>query len=244
MVTAEKIKPYVVNVILEEPEGFFAAPIFEKPNYLQRMGTLWNRFTFKYLVVRGFMRYYLGVIAVMALLILIFGVASLASVFHSQISLSLMYLGYVLLLLLILPYFAYLFDAYQAMQLRLGMNIAVRQASYQKHKEGADSLVSPSKFEWEPTTLAILNAIIHEKKNYSYGELAKLAKVNRQTIAGKMKKLLSSGLIRSENGYYSFSGVSFDIKIRKGKKLEEKLLSEDEKQRANYLFEVMCFIGL
>ncbi len=239
--TNEQRKPYLIRVMLEDISNPFKSFILGRPNILQKLGYRVSELIFRHLVLKGWMKIYVVIMALLAFLALGLALLSLAFGVFNQLLISYTYMFFMFLML---PFFAYFSDVYQAMQLRLGMNIAVREKSYPKLKNGQQEQQNNGKFEWVPTNFAILNAIIHEdKKNRSHSTFGEIAGVDRQTAASAEKKLLAQGLIYTENEIYNFSGVEFEVWVRKGKKIEQRQLSEEEKKRLKYLFEIMCFVA-
>ena len=201
-----------------------------------------SEIVFKYLVLTGFMPIYSLVL--IAAIIAMFFLASISS-FLGIPNTVIVSDTYMFIILLVLPFLAYLSDVYQALQLRLRMNESVRRLSYPKLKRNEKRQQNNGKFEWIPTNFSILNAIMHKKKRtFSHGDLGRIAGVDRQTAASAIRKLLASGLVYREDEQYKFSGVEFEVSMRKGKKVERVTLNSEDKRRLKYLFEIMCFVSL
>ena len=231
---------YIVTIIFEENHNLFGQPIVDKPNLIQKLAYWISKFVFRNLILNGSIRIYLKILLAFAFVMFI--LALISSLFGIPNAILISY-TYMFLMLLVIPFLAFFFDVYQAMQLRLGMNLAIREKSYSKQKK-KEKTWSTGKFEWTPTIFAILNAIISRKRSYSYGELGKIAGVDRQTAASAIKKLVNSGLIYKDEDNYRFSGVDFEVWIRNNKETKPRTLSKEEHERLRYLFEIMCFVTL
>jgi hypothetical protein len=234
-------KPYTIPIIFEENHNLFKQPLTDKINLAQKFANGISELVFNHLILKGGMQLYLVVLTVLALVMFI---GAIISLYFGVLNATITNYVYMFIMLLIIPFLTYFLDVYQAMQLRLGMNLAVREKSWPTLKRKEKRQPSTGKFEWSATNFSILNAIMHEKKrSFSYADFGKIAGVDRQTAAGAVKKLLESGIIYTENDNYYFSGVEFDVWLRKGKNTEPKQLTDDEKRRLGYLFRVMCFVA-
>ncbi len=233
--------PYKVRVILEETRSLLKPPLLYKIGYVERASFFISKLTFRYLVLKGLFRAYS---IILILLVVFMFILAVTSQLMGNINLVATNYSYMFLVLLLLPFITYFIDAYQAMQLRLGMNLAVRASSYPKLIRGQERQSNTGKFEWTPTNLSILNEIIRDEgKKHSHGEFGKIANLDRQSAAGAIRKMISAGIVYEKNGAHYFSGIDFEVFIRKGKRIEPRQLTIEETDRLKYLFEVMCFVA-
>jgi hypothetical protein len=240
--------PYKIRVILEDtPNLLFKLRLGEEPSVFRRASYWLSEVIFKNLVIKNQVWRSYSIILIIAVVILSFE-AVISQFFALPITTSIVNLVYIFLFLLVIPLLVYFVDFYQAMELRLGMSKAVSEAIYHKEKKRSKFKSAPdekekkqSRFEWVPANLAMLNAILQNKREYSHSELGKIARVGRSTAVGAEKKLLDSGLVYDDGGIYRLSNLEFEVLLRKYKKLEHIELNDDEKKRLKHLFEVMCF---
>ena len=147
-----------------------------------------------------------------------------------------------LIMLMLLPFLTYFMDVYQSMQLRRSMNLALAAKCPQPKKDIAELSGNSKRFEWVPSNIAIINAIMRKQPNdYSYEELGKLAGVNRQTAKSAIRKMTNARIVSKNGRNYILSQIEFEGWLKKKGKLQKLDLSKEEKERLNFLFKVMCF---
>lgn len=237
---AKKLRSYVVYVLFDaqERKDFFKSPIGGKIGVFQKLLFRISRITFTQLISKGKSRDYIRILVGLALISFFI---ALSSHFFGGSSQTIINYAYIFILLLIFPFLIYLVDLHQAMQLRFAMNRAVSDKSYPKMKQKEGWEPNRGKFEWVPSNLAILNAILQKKKNLSYTDFGKIAGIDRQTAVSAINKMRMSNLIYDSKNGYKISKLRFEVWIKKNKMSKRYFISSEEAERLNHLFEVMCF---
>jgi hypothetical protein len=180
---------------------------------------------------------------------LILLILSMFSLFFGsrELYLYLMVWTYTFFTLFIVPLLTYFGDVYQAMQLKRGMNLGIRSLSYpKKPKKDNWGVVSQKNFEWTTSSFALLHSIRYDNLNKpTIGDFSKIAGIKRSTASGIIKKMLDCDIIKKDEfGEYQYSGVDFDVYLKKGKKIERvQNLSKVNKERLQYLFKLLCFVA-
>ncbi len=237
---------FKTKVILGKPQdGFsvdFFSDLFPIP-YLPALFLWFNNIIIQKLMKPKKFRFFMFVLFILAIIFLIFSL-SLKLLNNDLGYYALLSWSYMCFTFMFMVPSLYFRETSFANRLRHALNLTIRYEKYRKK-----SSAEPGKevaFEWEPSTLIILGALINNgPQAWSFQDCADLLGIQRPSAVSLLSKLEKCGIIKkSDDGVYHYDGVEIEVWEYDSKKKDIVLdvkKTNAARKRLLFLFDLLCF---